>query len=97
MWKCGHDRLAADRPDGHPGHTAAVVCGREGRRLMSMIDSMRAMSFEESSESKKSNSQCIAGNMAMIFADQIKKGVCTWDKVPLSLRPAVNSLLNRGE
>ena len=43
------------------------------------------------------NSQDIANNMAAIFADQVKKRVLSFDKVPQALKPAVSELLNRGE
>lgn len=46
---------------------------------------------------RTTDTQEIAGNMAMVFADQIKKGLIPWYSVPKSLRSTVNALLNRSE
>lgn len=56
------------------------------------------MASETSSNSSVSDhTQEIANNMAVVFADQIRKGLIPWYNVPKALRPAVDALLNRGE
>jgi len=39
----------------------------------------------------------IANNMAVLYADKLKKGLCKYEDIPESLRPAVEELLAGGE
>lgn len=39
----------------------------------------------------------IANNMAVLYADKLKKGLCEYEDIPESLRPAVEELLAGGE
>ncbi len=36
---------------------------------------------------------CFANNMAMLWADKLKKGVCSWENIPEALRSTVQQLL----
>lgn len=56
---------------------------------------MESIPFTDTSDSEQSTD--IANNMVMVFADQVKKGILPWHKVPLSLRSAVSYILDRGE
>lgn len=38
----------------------------------------------------------IANNMALLYADKLKKGLCTYEDVPETLREAVEALLSGG-
>lgn len=51
----------------------------------------------EDSTQYSTHTEEIANNMAMIFADQVKKGLIPWYNVPKALRPIVQTLLDRGE
>lgn len=56
------------------------------------------MASETSSNSSVSeHTQEVANNMAVVFADQIRKGLIPWYNVPKALRPIVQTLLDRGE
>ena len=41
--------------------------------------------------------QTIANNMALLYADKLKKGFCEWEDVPETLREAVEELLAGGD
>ena len=59
---------------------------------------MTFMKSETSSNNSVSeHTQEVANNMAMIFADQVKKGLIPWYNVPKALRSIVQTLLDRGE
>ena len=39
----------------------------------------------------------IANNMALLYADKLRKKLCRWEDVPETLREAVEALLAGGE
>ena len=39
----------------------------------------------------------IANNMALLYVDKFKKGLCKWEDVPETLREAVEELLAGGK
>ena len=39
----------------------------------------------------------IANNMALLYADKLKKGLCEWEDVPETLREAIEELLAGGK
>lgn len=52
---------------------------------------------QTTTEQPSENTKEVANNMAMVFADQIRKGLIPWHVVPKALRSTVQALLDRGE
>lgn len=46
---------------------------------------------------KKEEKPIVAANMAVLYADELRKGLCDWEDVPETLREVVEKLLPGGE
>lgn len=62
---------------------------------MSPIESLPFDEEEHETESEAvvQHPEDIANNMAMLWADKLKKGVCSWENIPDALRSTVQQLL----
>lgn len=51
--------------------------------------------FDTPIEAEVKQPSQLANNMAMVYANKYRKGLCTLEEVPESLRQAVSQLINK--